>query len=45
MTILTIEYRYKVLLRLLKTKENFVNASSKSGLNIHQAATYLKHIK
>lgn len=37
MTILTIEYKYKVLLRLLKSKEKFEIACSKAGLNINQA--------
>jgi hypothetical protein len=43
MIILTIEYKYKVLQRLLKTKENFENACSKSGLSVSQATKYLKY--
>jgi hypothetical protein len=42
MTILTQEYKYKVLDRLLKAKESFESACSKSGLNIGQAIKYLK---
>lgn len=45
MTILTIKYKYKVLQRLLKTKDSFENACSKSGLNEIQAAKYLNHTK
>jgi hypothetical protein len=45
MTILTIEYKYKVLQRLLNTKDSFENACSKSGLSISQATKYLKNIK
>lgn len=43
MTILTIEYKYKVLQRLLKRKENFENACSKSGLTVSQAKKYLNN--
>lgn len=42
MTILTMKYKYEVLQRLLKNKENFENACSKSGLSITQAVNYLK---
>lgn len=42
MTTITIEYKYKVLQRLLKSKETFENACSKSGLDITQAINYLK---
>jgi hypothetical protein len=41
MTILTIKYKYKVLQRLLKTKDSFENACSKSGLSVNQAKKYL----
>jgi predicted nicotinamide N-methyase len=42
MITITTDYRYKVLQRLLKTKESFENACSKSGLSIVQAKNYLK---
>ena len=42
MTLLTIEYKYKVLSRLLKAKANFEDACSKSGLSIIDAKKYLK---
>jgi hypothetical protein len=45
MTNLTLKYKYKVLKRLLQTKESFENACSKSGLNEIQAAKYLNHTK
>lgn len=41
MKMLTIRYKYKVLQRLLKTKESFENACSKSGLSIAQATKHL----
>lgn len=41
MRILTVEYKYKVLQRLLKTKDSFKNACSKSGLSISEATKYL----
>jgi hypothetical protein len=43
MTIITIEYKYRVLQRLLKTKESFENACSKSGLSIKQAKMFLNN--
>lgn len=45
MTVLTLEYKYKVLQRLLQTKETFSSACSKSGLSINQASKYLKNKK
>ena len=33
MTIITTEYKYKVLLRLLNSNENFTTACSKAGLS------------
>jgi hypothetical protein len=41
MRMLTIGYKYKVLQRLLKTKESFENACSKSGLSISLATKHL----
>lgn len=45
MTTLTTQYKFKVLKRLLKTKESFKNACSKSGLSIAQATIYLNNNK
>jgi hypothetical protein len=44
MTILdiSIEDRYSVLLRLLQSGENFIDACSKSGLNAKIATKFLK---
>ena len=41
MTIITIEYQYKVLQRLLKAKENMKIACSKSGLSLKEAKEFL----
>jgi hypothetical protein len=43
MTILTMKYKYKVLQRLLKSKENFKEACSKAGLSVVHATDYLKN--
>jgi hypothetical protein len=45
MTILTLKYKYKVLERLLQTKESFEDICSKSGLTITQANKYLNYLK
>jgi hypothetical protein len=45
MYILTKKYKYEVLQRLLKDKENFKIACSKSGLSLNQAASYLLNDK
>lgn len=44
MTILTMEYKYKVLINLLDSKESFENACSKSGLSKIQAKDYLNKL-
>ena len=41
MTIITTEYKYKVLLRLLNNGENFTTACSKAGLSKKEANTLL----
>lgn len=41
MTILTIEYKFKVFLRLLKTNESFKDACSKSGLTFEESKKLL----
>ena len=41
MTIITTEYKYKVLLRLLNSNENFTNACSKAELSKKEANTLL----
>lgn len=41
MYILTKKYKYEVLQRLLKEKENFEIACSKSGLTMKQAKKFL----
>lgn len=41
MQILTKKYKYDVFQRLLKAKETFETACSKSGLSIDQAKIYL----
>lgn len=42
MFILTMEYKYRVFQRLLRTNESFDTICSKSGLSIIQARQFLK---
>lgn len=41
MYILTKKYKYEVIQRLLKTKESFIDACSKSGLTLKQGEKFL----
>lgn len=44
MTILTMEYKYIVFLKLLKKKEKFEDACSKAGLNIIEASKLINMV-